>query len=128
MIHIASHCLSVRTQGDVGSGKTVVSLLSMLLAVESGAQACILAPTEVLAHQHFNTFTEICALQSVRPVRVALLTGAVTGQARASLLPSLADGSRDILVGTPAVYGHHVRYKGAHRACMLQTVMWDATC
>ena len=85
-------------QGDVGAGKTVVALLAMLRAVESGAQAAIMAPTELLARQHFRT------LQRLSPVPVALLTGSVTGKARAAVLAGLADGSLPIVVGTHALF------------------------
>ena len=74
-------------QGDVGSGKTLVALLTMLRAVEAGAQAALMAPTEVLARQHHRT------LSHLSPVPVALLTGGVKGRARAQLLRGLADGS-----------------------------------
>src|SRR5712671_6448183 len=74
-------------QGDVGSGKTVVALLAMLRAVESGAQAALMAPTEVLAKQHHRTLSRIL------PVPVALLTGSVKGRERSKLLRALKDGS-----------------------------------
>jgi ATP-dependent DNA helicase RecG len=84
-------------QGDVGSGKTLVAVLAMLRAVEAGAQAALMAPTEILARQHHRTLERIC------PVPCALLTGSVTGKARAGVLEGLADGSIPIVVGTHAL-------------------------
>ena len=95
-------------QGDVGAGKTLVALLTMLTAVESGAQAALLAPTEILARQHHATLLR--QLDSIG-VRVAILTGREKGQARDSVLMGLADGSIDILVGTHAIFQEKVAYK-----------------
>jgi ATP-dependent DNA helicase RecG len=95
-------------QGDVGSGKTLVALLAMLAAVESGAQAALLAPTEILARQHHATLLGL--LDSIG-VRVAILTGREKGRARESVLMGLADGSVDILVGTHAIFQEKVAYK-----------------
>ena len=95
-------------QGDVGSGKTLVALMAMLTAVESGAQAALLAPTEILARQHHATL--LGQLDSLG-VRVAILTGREKGRARDSVLMGLADGSIDILVGTHAIFQEKVAYK-----------------
>jgi ATP-dependent DNA helicase RecG len=95
-------------QGDVGSGKTLVALLAMLAAVESGAQAAFLAPTEILARQHHATL--LGQLDSLG-VRVAILTGREKGKARESVLMGLADGSIDILVGTHAIFQEKVAYR-----------------
>src|SRR5947209_8597590 len=95
-------------QGDVGSGKTLVALLAMLAAVESGAQAAMLAPTEILARQHYATL--LGQLDSVG-VRVAILTGREKGRPRESVLMGLGDGSIDILVGTHAIFQEKVAYK-----------------
>jgi ATP-dependent DNA helicase RecG len=95
-------------QGDVGSGKTLVALAAMLAAVESGAQAALLAPTEILARQHHATL--LGQLDSIG-VRVAILTGREKGRARDSVLMGLADGSVDILVGTHAIFQEKVAYK-----------------
>jgi ATP-dependent DNA helicase RecG len=95
-------------QGDVGSGKTLVALMAMLAAVESGAQAAFLAPTEILARQHHATLLK--QLDSIG-VRVAILTGREKGRARESVLMGLADGSIDILVGTHAIFQEKVAYK-----------------
>jgi ATP-dependent DNA helicase RecG len=95
-------------QGDVGSGKTLVALAAMLTAVESGAQAALLAPTEILARQHHATL--LGQLDSIG-VRVAILTGREKGRARESVFMGLADGSIDILVGTHAIFQEKVAYK-----------------
>jgi ATP-dependent DNA helicase RecG len=95
-------------QGDVGSGKTLVAVAAMLTAVESGAQAALLAPTEILARQHYATL--LGQLDSLG-VRVAILTGREKGRARDSVLMGLADGSVDILVGTHAIFQEKVAYK-----------------
>lgn len=94
-------------QGDVGSGKTLVALQSMLVAVESGAQAAMLAPTEILSRQHF---ANLSALLHGLPVRVAILTGREKGRARAETLERLAAGDIDILVGTHAIFQEAVAY------------------
>ncbi|MFQ5535204.1 MAG: ATP-dependent DNA helicase RecG [Sphingomonadales bacterium] len=95
-------------QGDVGSGKTIVALLAMLVAVEAGGQAAIVAPTEILARQHFDT---LAPLGEQAGVRVAKLTGRNKGRARAQLLDELAAGEVDILVGTHALFEEDVRFK-----------------
>jgi len=95
-------------QGDVGSGKTLVALLAMLEAVEAGAQAAMLAPTEILARQHFATLQRQCEAIGVN---VAILTGREKGRARESILMGLANGSIDILVGTHAIFQQHVTYQ-----------------
>ena len=95
-------------QGDVGSGKTLVAVMAMLASIESGAQAALLAPTEILARQHHATL--LGQLDSIG-VRVAILTGREKGRARDSVLMGLADGSVDILVGTHAIFQEKVAYK-----------------
>ncbi len=94
-------------QGDVGSGKTLVALLAMLEAVEAGAQAAMLAPTEILSRQHYATLQRQC---DALGVRVAILTGREKGRAREAVLMGLADGSIGILVGTHAIFQAHVAY------------------
>ncbi|MDG1858543.1 MAG: ATP-dependent DNA helicase RecG [Emcibacteraceae bacterium] len=94
-------------QGDVGSGKTVVALMAMLNAVESGAQAAILAPTEILARQHFESLTEMA--EGI-DVKIAILTGRDKGKARDALLVELASGEIDILIGTHALFQKDVIY------------------
>ncbi len=95
-------------QGDVGSGKTLVAMLAMLTAIESGAQAAFLVPTEILARQHHATLLQ--QLDGIG-VRVAILTGREKGKARESVLMGLADGSIDLLVGTHAIFQEKVAYK-----------------
>lgn len=87
-------------QGDVGSGKTLVALMSMLIALDNGFQACIVAPTEILAEQHLATIKEF--LQGMN-IRVELLTGIVKGKRREAVLEGLKNGDIKILVGTHAV-------------------------
>ena len=88
-------------QGDVGSGKTIVALMAMSIAVEAGAQAAFMAPTEVLARQHLETITP---LTEKAGLRVALLTGREKGRARKNILDRLAAGEIDILIGTHALF------------------------
>jgi len=95
-------------QGDVGSGKTVVALEAMLIAVEAGAQAAMLAPTELLARQHYETLR---ALAAPTGVSIALLTGRDKGRARESILMGLMDGSIDVVVGTHAIFQEAVGYR-----------------
>lgn len=95
-------------QGDVGSGKTLVALLSMLLAKDNGYQACIMAPTEILAEQHYATISRM--LQGL-PVDVRLLTGSTKQKDRPAILEGLAEGSVDILVGTHAVLEDNVQFR-----------------
>ena len=94
-------------QGDVGSGKTLVALMSMLLAVDNGYQACIMAPTEILAEQHLAT---IRSFLGDMPLRVELLTGMVKGRQRRDVLGALAEGRIDILVGTHAIIEDSVHF------------------
>jgi ATP-dependent DNA helicase RecG len=94
-------------QGDVGSGKTLVALMVMLIAIDNGCQACIMAPTEILAEQHLNTFRN--SLKNM-PVRVELLTGNIKGKKRAAIEAGLLDGSVNILIGTHAVIEDNVQF------------------
>ena len=95
-------------QGDVGSGKTLVALMTMLLALDNGFQACIMAPTEILAEQHLVTIKNF--LQDM-DISVELLTGVVKGKRRQQILDGLADGSVQILVGTHAVIEDWVQFR-----------------
>jgi ATP-dependent DNA helicase RecG len=95
-------------QGDVGSGKTVVALEALLVAVEGGAQGAMLAPTELLARQHFDTLHKLAGPTGVT---ISLLTGRDKGRARESILMGLVDGSIDIVVGTHAIFQDTVAYK-----------------
>jgi ATP-dependent DNA helicase RecG len=95
-------------QGDVGSGKTMVALITLLRAVEAGMQGAFLAPTEILARQHYANLQQLLA---GLPVNVAILTGRDKGKAREATLMGLAGGSIDILVGTHAIFQEAVTYK-----------------
>lgn len=95
-------------QGDVGSGKTLVALMCMLLANDNGYQACLMAPTEILAQQHFSTFNDL--LKNM-PVKIALLTGSSTAKERRELLSGLASGEVNILIGTHALIEDKVVFK-----------------
>ena len=118
-------------QGDVGSGKTVVALMAMAIAVEAGAQAALMAPTEVLARQHAET---IAPLADHAGLRIGLLTGREKGKARDALLERLKGGEIDILIGTHALFQDDVAFKdlafavideqhrfGVHQRLALQT-------
>ena len=94
-------------QGDVGSGKTLVALMVALIAIDNGCQACIMAPTEILAEQHLDTLREFLG---DLPVRVELLTGAVKGKKRTAVLEGLVTGDIHILVGTHAVIEDNVLF------------------
>ena len=94
-------------QGDVGSGKTLVALMSMLMATDNGYQACIMAPTEILAEQHLTTIIQFLGDMDIT---VRLLTGSVKGKQRATILNELSDGTIDILVGTHAVIEDTVQF------------------
>jgi len=94
-------------QGDVGSGKTVVALSAMLLAVENGGQAALMAPTEILAEQHANT---IARLLGTLPVRIALLSGRMPPLVRRKALEAIAKGDIDLVIGTHALIQKSVRF------------------
>ena len=105
---LSGHQMNRLVQGDVGSGKTLVALLSMLLALDNGCQACLMAPTEILARQHHHTLSEL-----LRPlgIEVGLLIGSCTARQRERLLPRLADGSLSIVVGTHALLEQGVAFR-----------------
>ena len=94
-------------QGDVGSGKTLVALMSMLIALDNGYQACIMAPTEILAAQHYETMARLLFGMNVR---VELLTGSIKGKKREEILHNLLTGDVDILIGTHAVLEDTVHF------------------
>src|SRR5690606_37105855 len=95
-------------QGDVGSGKTIVAVMSMLLAMDNGHQACMMAPTEILSQQHYKSIRKL-----VEPmgITVALLTGSVKGKERKAVLKGLAEGDIQIAVGTHALIEDTVQFK-----------------
>ncbi len=94
-------------QGDVGSGKTVVALYAMLNTVETGGQACLMAPTEILARQHLETLAPLCAQAGIE---IEILTGRDKAGQRAAKLERLADGNIDILLGTHAIFQETVKF------------------
>jgi ATP-dependent DNA helicase RecG len=127
----APHRMLRLLQGDVGSGKTVVALLAMAIAIEAGAQAALMAPTEVLARQHLET---VAPLAEAASLRIGLLTGREKGRTRKEVLERLAGGDIDILIGTHALFQQDVVFKdlaaavideqhrfGVHQRLALQT-------
>ena len=104
----SGHQMNRLLQGDVGSGKTMVAVLSALLAVDNGFQACIMAPTEVLAQQHY---ANICKYLSPTSVRCALLTGSSTAKERREIHAGLEDGSIGMIVGTHALLEDNVLFR-----------------
>ena len=101
-------------QGDVGSGKTIVAFLTMLNAVECGFQASIMAPTEILAQQHFETISEMCRTLGLR---AELLSGKIKGKTRDKILSDLRQGQIDILIGTHALFTDDVEFRDL--ACII---------
>ena len=104
----SGHQMNRLLQGDVGSGKTLVALMVMLIAIDNGCQTCIMAPTEILAEQHLQTFRNF--LKNM-PVHVELLTGNIKGKKRAAIEAGLLDGSVNILIGTHAVIEDNVQFR-----------------
>ena len=124
-------------QGDVGSGKTVVALLALAAAVESGAQGALMVPTEILARQHHATLSKLC---DAAGITVALLTGREKGKTRDEILARIASGETRILVGTHALFQEHVMFNdlglvvideqhrfGVHQRLALQAKAGGAT-
>lgn len=103
----SGHQMNRLLQGDVGSGKTVVALFAMLLAIDNGYQACLMAPTEILANQHYEN---IRRMLKDTPVQVALLTGSTTKVQRKPIHEGLQEGSIDILIGTHALIEDDVQF------------------
>ncbi len=95
-------------QGDVGSGKTLVALMSMLLAIDNGFQACLMAPTEILAQQHFTTLSDLLKGQSIN---IDLLTGSTKKSARSTIHQNLEDGHTNVLIGTHALLENKVKFQ-----------------
>lgn len=104
----SGHQMNRLLQGDVGSGKTMVAVLSSLLAIDNGYQACLMAPTEVLARQHYSN---ICKYLESTGVQCALLTGSTTAKERRGIHAGLEDGSIGIIVGTHALLEDPVKFK-----------------
>lgn len=95
-------------QGDVGSGKTVVALMSMLIAIDNGYQACMMAPTEILAQQHFESLSEL--LKDL-PLKIAFLSGSIKGKKRLEIFEGILSGDIQILIGTHALIEEKVIFK-----------------
>jgi len=95
-------------QGDVGAGKTIVALLAAVVAMDNGFQVAVMAPTEILAEQHYRTIVKVF---DGRPYRTALLTGRVTAATRRDLLPAIERGDINLVVGTQALVQEHVKFK-----------------
>ncbi|MCL4135778.1 UNVERIFIED_CONTAM: hypothetical protein GTU68_017576 [Idotea baltica] len=95
-------------QGDVGSGKTIVALMSMLIALDNGFQACLMAPTEILSVQHYNGLSDIC---NVLNIRIELLTGSTKTSKRKKIHEALENGELHILIGTHALLEDKVKFK-----------------
>lgn len=102
------HQMNRLLQGDVGSGKTIVALLSMLLAADNGYQSCLMAPTEILAQQHY---TGLSSLLKDMPVTIEILTGSTKAKKRREILAALADGSLHFIIGTHALIEDPVVFK-----------------
>jgi ATP-dependent DNA helicase RecG len=103
----SGHQMNRLLQGDVGSGKTIVALLAMLIAADNGYQSCMMAPTEILAQQHFNGLT---ALLKDMPVKISLLTGSTKTAGRRRVLEQLQTGETTIIVGTHALIEDAVQF------------------
>ena len=104
----SGHQMNRLLQGDVGSGKTVVALLAMLLAIDNGFQACLMAPTEILAQQHMQSIQNL--LKDI-PIEVRLLTGSTKAAERKRILKALVEGEVHILIGTHAIIEEVVQFK-----------------
>ncbi|MDR0970985.1 MAG: ATP-dependent DNA helicase RecG [Bacteroidales bacterium] len=102
-----SHQMNRLLQGDVGSGKTLVGLLSMLIAIDNGFQAAMMAPTEILAQQHFSSIKQHLGNM---PIEIALLTGATKQKQRKEILPKLIDGTIKIIIGTHSLIEDNVEF------------------
>lgn len=106
-VAVAKH-MNRLVQGDVGSGKTVVALMTMLMALDNGFQACLMAPTEILAQQHYAGISELLGDLGIK---VGFLSGTVKGKKRDALLKELADGDLHIVIGTHALIEDWVQFK-----------------
>lgn len=104
----SGHQMNRLLQGDVGSGKTIVALLAMLLAIDNGFQCCLMAPTEILSQQHYSSLKE---LLKEMPVSLEILTGSSKTAERKRILNSLAEGETKILIGTHALIEEVVQFK-----------------
>ncbi len=109
---LSGHKLMSRlVQGDVGSGKTVIAFLSMVLSAENGFQSALMVPTEVLANQHFEGFLNLMEEQKITSCRPVLLTGSTTAKQKREIYQKIADGEVNIIIGTHALIQEKVEYK-----------------
>ncbi|MGC8804284.1 MAG: ATP-dependent DNA helicase RecG, partial [Bacteroidales bacterium] len=104
----SGHQMNRLLQGDVGSGKTLVALMTMLIALDNGFQACLMAPTEILANQHYESFKYL--LQNL-PIDIQLLTGSTKKSVRQKIMDQLINGNTHILIGTHALIEDNVQFK-----------------
>ncbi|MEJ5265219.1 MAG: ATP-dependent DNA helicase RecG [Bacteroidales bacterium] len=104
----SGHQMNRLLQGDVGSGKTLVALMTMLIALDNGFQTCLMAPTEILANQHYESFVRL--LQNL-PINIQLLTGSTKKSARRQIMEGLSEGTTHILIGTHALIEDNVQFK-----------------
>ena len=109
---LCSHTLMSRlVQGDVGSGKTILAFLAMLLTVENGYQAALMVPTEVLANQHFEAFVKLMEEQRITSCRAVLLTGSTTQKEKRRIYGEISSGEANVIIGTHALIQEKVVYK-----------------
>ena len=109
---LCSHTLMSRlVQGDVGSGKTILSFLAMVLTVENGYQAALMVPTEVLANQHFEAFTKLMEEQGITSCHPVLLTGSTTLKEKRRIYGEIASGEANVIIGTHALIQEKVVYE-----------------
>ena len=127
----SGHQMNRLLQGDVGSGKTAVAVLCMLLAIDNSMQACIMAPTEILARQHYLSISKMLEGQSLS---IALLTGSMTKKEKSAIAERLESGEIDLLVGTHIIIQDYVKFRSLglavideqHRFGVYQrSVLWD---
>ena len=103
--------MSRLVQGDVGSGKTVIAFLSMVLSAENGFQSALMVPTEVLANQHYEGFFKLMEEQNITSCRPVLLTGSATAKQKREIYQKIASGEVNVIIGTHALIQEKVEYK-----------------
>lgn len=109
---LSGHKLMSRlVQGDVGSGKTVIAFLAMVLSVENGFQSALMVPTEVLANQHYEGFLRLMEEQNIASCHPVLLTGSITARQKREIYQKIADGEVNVIIGTHALIQEKVKYK-----------------
>ena len=103
--------MSRLVQGDVGSGKTVIAFLSMVLSAENGFQSALMVPTEVLANQHYEGFLRLMEEQNITSCHPVLLTGSSTAKQKREIYQKIAEGEANVIIGTHALIQEKVEYK-----------------